>query len=601
MFIKRLLWQLYPSFLLIIIISVVGVAWYSSKSFRDFYLDQVTENLRSHSHLIEDQISVNLAEHDYESINRMCKKIGKVSSTRITVVLPNGEVIAESEPGLDVSRIGNLSDRPEIESALKTGSGKHERLSETLNKKMVYLAIAVKHEGQNVAVIRSSVSVVSIDEALQSIYENLFVAGTVIALVAALVSLAISKKISSPVEQMTAVAKHFASGKLDLRLSLPKAAELADLAEALNKMAQQLDARIDTITEERSQIQAILSSMIEGVLAVDSTGHIVSINKAAAELLGIKSYGTEGLSVEEVVRNPEFQQFIRNTLEDRIRPEEDVLIRNEAGKSLQLYGSVLTDNKGNRSGAVLVLHDITRTRRLEEIRRDFVANVSHELKTPVTSIKGFVETLLDGAAVDSEQTHRFLEIILKHSNRLNAIIEDLLTLSRLEEGSEERKLSFESTELKPTLESAIEFARPKADQKNIRIDMICDEEITANINSPLIEQAVLNFVDNAIKYSQDNSNIFVSAELCEKEVVIKVADQGCGIPKEHLERIFERFYVVDKGRSRKLGGTGLGLSIVKHIAHVHGGHLQVKSTVGKGSVFEIHLPANIDNKSSNNE
>ena len=601
MFIKRLLWQLYPYFLLIIIISVVGVSWYSSHSLRNFYLDHLTENLKSNCLLIEDPISEYLVDHKYEEINDLCKRIGSASSVRITVILPNGDVVGESCPEVKIQNVTNHSDRPEIDGALKNGIGKHERLSETLNKKMMYLALAVFNEGEVIGVIRSSVSVVSIDEALKTFYENLFVAGAIIAGIAAIVSLIISKKIISPVEQMTAVAKHFASGKLDLRLSLPKATELADLAEALNKMAQQLDARIDTITEERSQIQAILSSMIEGVLAVDSSGHIVSINKAAAELLGIRTQGTEGLNVEEVVRNPEFQEFIKDTLENRIMPDEDVLIRNEAGKSLQLYGSALTDNKGNRSGAVLVLHDITRTRRLEEIRRDFVANVSHELKTPVTSIKGFVETLLDGAAVDPEQTQRFLEIILKHSNRLNAIIEDLLTLSRLEEGSEERKLSFERTPVKPTLESAIEFAMHKADQKNIKVELVCDDVITANINSPLIEQAVLNFVDNAIKYSQDNSNIVVSATEGENEILITVADQGCGIPKEHLERIFERFYVVDKGRSRKLGGTGLGLSIVKHIAQVHGGHLEVKSTVGKGSVFEIHLPLNLGNKSINNE
>ena len=591
MFRKRLLWQLYPAFLLIIVISVSGVAWYSSHSFRTFYLNQVTENLRSHAHLIEDQISDYLTAQKFDQIDALCKRIGSVSSTRVTVILPGGKVIGESNPDVNVEDIGNHSYRPEVESAFKTGIGQHQRLSETLNKKMVYLAIAVKRDGEVIAIIRTSLSVVSIDETLKSIYERLFIAGAIIAVCAAIVSLAISKKISSPVEQMTEVARHFASGKLDLRLSMPKAAELADLAGALNKMAQQLDARIDTITEERSQIQAILSSMIEGVLAVDSSGHIVSVNDAAAELLGIDAEGTYGLNVEEVVRNSELQRYIQDTLENRSVPE-DVFIYSDSGRSIQLYGSALTDNKGNRSGAVLVLHDITRTKRLEEIRRDFVANVSHELKTPVTSIKGFVETLLDGSAVDPDQNQRFLEIILKHSNRLNAIIEDLLTLSRLEEGTEKRMLSFERTQIKPTLESAIELARVKADQKNITVELVCGNNITVNMNAPLIEQAVLNFVDNAIKYSQDNSKISVSADVIDNEVAIKVSDQGCGIPKEHLGRIFERFYVVDKGRSRKLGGTGLGLSIVKHIAQVHGGYLKVESVLGKGSTFEIHLPLN---------
>ncbi|RKY25496.1 MAG: hypothetical protein DRP62_01065 [Planctomycetota bacterium] len=265
---------------------------------------------------------------------------------------------------------------------------------------------------------------------------------------------------------------------------------------------------------------------------------------------------------------------------------------NEGGRFLQLYGSGLVDNKDNRSGAVLVLHDITRTRQLEEVRRDFVANVSHELKTPITSIKGFVETLQEGALDKPEESKRFLEIIAKHADRLNAIVDDLLSLSRLEEDSEQRRISFEKTSIRPTLVSAIELSKVKAEEKHITVELLCDKEITAKINSALIEQVVLNLIDNAIKYSQDNSKIQVSTQKTENEVFIKVSDQGCGIEKEHLDRIFERFYVVDKGRSRKLGGTGLGLAIVKHIAQVHNGYVTVESTLGKGSTFIVHLPVN---------
>jgi two-component system phosphate regulon sensor histidine kinase PhoR len=587
---KRLLWQLYPSFLLIIIISVVGVAWYGSWSLRKFYLNQVADDLKSRAHLIEKQISADLTERNFEEMDKLSKQIGATSSTRITVILLTGEVVADSEeiPG----RIKNHADRPEFREALKQDWGSSLRFSETLGKRMMYLAIPLKQDGEVLGVVRTSVPVTAIDDALKSIYGKLFWAGVIIAVCAAAISLAISKKISRPVEQMTEVAKHFASGKLDMRLSIPDAAELAELAKALNEMARQLSARIDTITEERSQIQAILSSMIEGVLAVDSDGHIVSINKAAADLLGIDADESHGLSIEEAVRNPQLQQYIKNTLENKQPTETDRFVLNDNGRFLQLYGSSLTDSKGDRGGAVLVLHDITRTRQLEGVRRDFVANVSHELKTPVTSIKGFVETLLDGAVNEPEQARRFLRIIAKHSDRLNAIIEDLLSLSRLEEDSEKRRLSFEKTSLCPTLVSAIELSKVKADQKNIKVELLCDEKVTAKINAALIEQAVLNLIDNAIKYSRKNSKIQVSTQKAEDEVLIEVSDQGCGIQKKHLDRIFERFYVVDKGRSRKLGGTGLGLSIVKHIAHVHGGHVTIESEVNSGSAFTIHLPVN---------
>lgn len=588
---RRLLWQLYPAFLLIIFISVVGVTWYASQSLYEFELKQVAEDLKSRAYLIEKQISTNLADQKIKEIDDFCKQIAVASSTRITVILPSGEVIADSDeiPG----RMKNHANRPEFQEALRQAWGSSTRFSDTLGKRMMYLAIPIKQYDKVLAVIRTSLPVTTIDEALNSIYKKVFWAGVIIAVFAAMVSLVISKKISRPVEQMTAVAKRFASGQLDLRLSIPRATELAQLAKALNEMAQQLETKIGTITEERSHIQAILSSMIEGVLAVDSSGHIVSINKAAAELLDIDAATSLGLNIEEAVRNHQLQQYIKNTLENEQPPETDSFIVNDGSYYLKLYGTSLTDSQGRKTGAVLVLHDVTRTRRLEEVRRDFVANVSHELKTPVTSIKGFVETLLDGAANDPEQTQHFLEIIAKHSDRLNAIIEDLLSLSRLEEDSEKRRLSFENTSIGPALVSAIELAKVKADQKHITVELVCDNDITAKINSVLIEQAVLNLIGNAIKYSQDNSKIQVVAQQTENEIVIKVSDQGCGIAKEHLSRIFERFYVVDKGRSRKLGGTGLGLSIIKHIAQVHGGYVEVESTVGKGSTFAIHLPLNM--------
>ncbi len=587
MFNKRLLWQLYACFLLIIAISVAGLAWYGSQSLRTFYYKQIFEDLKSRAYLIENQISDYLSGPQFVELDDLCKQIGSASSTRVTVILPNGEVVADSDKKLPIK---NHADRPEFQNAVKNGFGEDTRLSNTLGKRMKYLAIPIKKDDEVLAVIRTSMPVTAIDDALGRIYRRLFWAGVVIAICAAVISLAISKKITRPVEQMTKVAKRFASGELDLRLSIPATAELSELARSLNEMARQLSARIETITKERSQIQAIFSSMIEGVLAVDSLGHIVSINKAAAELLGLDPDSYTGLSVEGVIRNLKLQQYIKNTLENTDSDESDGFVFNYGGRFLQLYGSGLTDSKGNRSGAVLVLHDITRTRQLEQIRRDFVANVSHELKTPVTSIKGFVETLLEGTVNDSEQVKRFLEIIARHSDRLNAIIEDLLSLSRLEEDSEKRRLSFETTNIRPTLVSAIELSKVKADQKNIAVELECKEEVTAKMNAPLIEQAVLNFIDNAIKYSQDNSEILIQAQTTDDEVLIKVSDQGSGIAKDHLGRIFERFYVVDKGRSRKLGGTGLGLSIVKHIAQVHGGYVEVQSTINVGSTFTIHLP-----------
>jgi two-component system phosphate regulon sensor histidine kinase PhoR len=356
-------------------------------------------------------------------------------------------------------------------------------------------------------------------------------------------------------------------------------------------MATQLQERFATITDQRNELDAVLSSMIEGVVAVDGQGRIVSINKAAASLLDIELSKGQNRNVEEVIRNVDLQNFINSTLNSKVPTEADISLPTKGDRLFQLHGASLPTRAGGRTGAVIVLNDITKMRRLENVRRQFVANVSHELKTPVTSIQGYVEALLEGAIKDPQQAERFLRIIAKHSDRLNSIIEDLLILSRLEEDRERKENSFEVTELKPVLASAIELASIKAEDKQMKIQLVCDEQIVVRMNTALLEQAVLNLVENAIKYSPLGGDVRISVEQNGKEVAITVKDNGCGITQEHLPRIFERFYVVDKGRSRKLGGTSLGLAIVKHIAQVHGGSVTVESSPGRGSTFTIHLPS----------
>jgi two-component system phosphate regulon sensor histidine kinase PhoR len=390
---------------------------------------------------------------------------------------------------------------------------------------------------------------------------------------------------------MKKIAEMFASGDLDHRLLVLGTAELDSLANALNRMATQLQERFATITDQRNELDAVLSSMIEGVVAVDRQGRIVSINKATASLLDIELSKAQNRNVEEVIRNVDLQNFINSTLNSKVPTEADISLPTKGDRLFQLHGASLPTRAGGRTGAVIVLNDITKMRRLENVRRQFVANVSHELKTPVTSIQGYVEALLEGAIKDPQQAERFLRIIAKHSDRLNSIIEDLLILSRLEEDRERKETSFEVTELKPVLASAIELASIKAEDKQMKIQLVCDEQIVVRMNTALLEQAVLNLVENAIKYSPLGGDVRISVEQNGKEVAITVKDNGCGITQEHLPRIFERFYVVDKGRSRKLGGTGLGLAIVKHIAQVHGGSVTVESSPGRGSTFTIHLPS----------
>ena len=389
---------------------------------------------------------------------------------------------------------------------------------------------------------------------------------------------------------MRQAAERFARGELGFRLIVPDSEELAGLAEALNQMSQQLQERISTIVRQNNEQRAVLSSMVEGVLAVDNQERVISVNKASGQLLGIDQTQAQGRQParSRAQRRPAAVRQPRLRCHEPI--DDDVVFHGEHEGVLQARSAALHDAQGRGIGAVVVLNDVTDFRRLEHIRRDFVANVSHELKTPITSIKGFVETLLDGAIIDPADAQRFLQIIAKQADRLDAIIEDLLSLSKIEQGEEAGDIELVSGRVKDVIDAAIHICQPKADERKIHICTACEPDVMANMNAALLEQAVINLLDNAIKYSEPGKEVQVLASQFYDEVTITISDRGSGITAEHLPRIFERFYRVDKGRSRKLGGTGLGLAIVKHIVQAHRGHVTVKSTPAVGSVFTIHLP-----------
>ncbi len=585
---KRLLWQLYPSYLIITILALVLVSFYASRSIRSFYYKEIVEDLRARAQLASERILPVLRQLESNEVDRLCKELGGLAAVRLTVILPDGRVAGDTDE--QPAQMENHGDRPEFIEAMSGDFGSSVRYSDTLGKNMMYVALAVREQSRTLAVVRASIPVTAVDQTLADIYAKIAWAGIAAAGCAAGITLLVSRRITRPIEQMKEAARHFASGQLDHRIPVPESSELAELAKSLNETARRLQVTINTITRQRNRLEAVLASMAEGVVAVDPRGHLVSINKAASGLLDIDAGSAVGRNVEEVIRDVDIQRFIQETLTGTEPTDADVVLRSAQPLSLHLRGTRLSDEQGNKSGAVIVLSDMTLMHRLENVRRDFVANVSHELRTPVTSIKGFVETLLEGAINEPQQAQRFLKIISDHTNRLIAIIDDLLSLSRLEEDGKARIITHEKTKVCSVLASAIELCKPKAEQKQIQIGLNCDEHIEVPMNATLVEQAVFNLVDNAIKYSNPECTVQVIAETTADEVTIAVKDSGCGIEKKHLERIFERFYVADKARSRKLGGTGLGLSIVKHIAQLHCGSVMVESIPGRGSTFTLHLP-----------
>lgn len=400
----------------------------------------------------------------------------------------------------------------------------------------------------------------------------------------------VSKMITAPLERITQGITRLSMGKFDEPVEGGPALETAELAEKINHMAGELSGRITAGASETQSGEAILACIEEGVLAVDQDRKIIRLNPKARQVLGIPASKTEGLSLDEVLRHGELARFIDEGLASRTPEEKDILMAPLRERLARVARSPLYRPNGDYWGLVVTIRDVTRLRRLENLRKDFAANVSHELRTPVTSIKGFVETLRAGAVKSPEKAAEFLKIIERHIERLTAIIEDLLSLSRIERDSETGAVPFRIAPVKEALDKAVEDAAVKAGDKKVEIEIDCDKQLLARINAPLLESAVYNLIDNAINYSERGGKIMVSAALEGGVLSIHVRDYGCGIEKEHLERIFERFYRVDDARSRKLGGTGLGLSIVKHIALAHGGRVTVDSAPGEGSVFSIHIP-----------
>jgi two-component system phosphate regulon sensor histidine kinase PhoR len=409
------------------------------------------------------------------------------------------------------------------------------------------------------------------------------------ALIASLGFIAIYR-ISRSIEVTREGARRFAEGDLQYRLPIPPSEELAGLAQTLNQMAAQLDERITTINRQRNEEEAILGSMVEGVIAVNPDTSIRQINPAAAALIGAQAGNMMGRALSEVIRNRELHALVESTF-DRGEPVEgEIVLHGKEERFLQTHCTPLRNEAGAGIGALVVFNDITHLRRLERVRRDFVANVSHELKTPLTSIKGFVETLMEGALDQPEEAMRFCQIISKQVDRLQAIIEDLLSLSRIEQEVEQENIELKPGCLLDILHAATHSVALHAQDKNISIEVEGSPEAVARINAPLLEQVAVNLLDNAIKYSDHGKKVALSIVPAEHQWELRFADQGFGIESMHLKRIFERFYRVDKARSRKAGGTGLGLAIVKHIVTAHGGHIQVASQPGVGSVFTVYLP-----------
>lgn len=535
------------------------------------------------------------------------RDLGNRTVARVTVVAVDGTVLADSAVrDIDLSSLENHKSRPEIDQALSTGQGQAVHFSHTTGERTMYRAVLMRAASHtSPLVVRVGLPMVELDRELSETRRHLVLVFGTAFLVALLLSVWLAQSIAKPLSDIVSAARQLDIGNLALHIRTTAQDEVGLLASTLNRAADHLQTKIDELSEDRAQLLAVLTSMVEGVMVLDYRGHVLQVNPALERMFGISRVEVRGRPYTDLFRHQQLNELVAIILRSSAHHQDEIVLP-LTGRCLQIEASPAGGKRENEACVVLVFHDITDLRRLEKIRKDFVANVSHELRTPLTSIKGYVEALLDGAKDDPVASTKFLDIILKQSDRLNLIIEDLLELSKIESGG----MSFkeEPIELRSLVERALSVIKPIADKNRHHLTTAIDAGLPAVAGDEgRLVQVLTNLLDNAIKYTPKGGTITVGATLISSlgkpsppvnMIEISVADTGIGIPEQDRPRVFERFYRVDKARSRELGGTGLGLAIVKHIVEGHGGQVWVEANRPRGSRFVVRLPITPDRQLS---
>lgn len=567
--------KFFASYILIIFLLSASILLFSFKIIRNSYTDILSRDLENLVRTLSPQVLSLLKKGSTAQLDKFVKKLGSEINTRITVIDPEGVVLADSEENPDLME--NHKNRPEIREVFQNKVGKSLRFSMTIKEEMLYIAVPLRENNDLYGFLRASLFLKDINKLISQIRKAIAQITGIFIIIAIIGALMLSRSLSRPIKHLSKAARQLASGKFNIRVFLPQEDELKNLADSFNYMAEKTQNLFTELSRQKEELNNIISSIQYGLLVLDKEGKIKMSNSSFQELA--KNKKIQGKFYWEVIREPALEKLINKTSKAKNNINAELKVNNK----IFLCSSAFLLHQEE---ILVIFHDITEIKNTEKIKKDFISNVSHELRTPLTSIKGFVESLKP--EIEDKNLH-YLDILKRNTDRLINIVNDLLVISELED--KETTLKIENVNLNQLTKDIKKIFEHKLKEKGLKLELILPKkDIIIKADLFQLEQVFINLIDNAIKYTEKGT-ISINIKRDEKNIVIKIEDGGIGIPKEHLNRIFERFYVVSKSRSRNLGGTGLGLSIVKHIVLLHNGEIEVNSTTGKGTKFIITIPA----------
>ena len=590
---SRIFWRVFGTYGVLLVSAIGLLGMVVVGRVEQHFLQQIEGSLRIKAVLVREAVRGWPGGSDAAALQSRMIALRKQIATRITLIDDDGTVLADSEA--DPAQMENHSDRPEVRQARESPFGTTTRFSRAVQQPMMYVAVRTGADRGDVAFVRVAVPLDNVRQQLGELRNVVWTTAAITGVVALLLAFWLVRRITHPLQELTGVAEHIAAGRYGHKVYAVGRDEIGQLAQSFNHMSERLAAQFAQLAEDREQLRMILSGMVEGVVALDAQQRVLFANERAGQLLEFPAQTSAGRKLWELVRRPNLQQVVQRAL-DASEPHRDELVwSSPTYKSITVHAARLPGPPPR--GAVLVFYDTTELRRLENLRQEFVANVSHELKTPLAVIKAYVETLQAGAVDDPEHCGPFLERIAEQTDRLHALILDLLSLARIEAGEE--AFEFRAVPVGPAVAACVERHRARATAKNLQLVFIAPPEVDPeNIQTAIVawadeeslNQILDNLVDNAVKYTPASGRIQLRWRSVGENVCVEVEDNGTGIPDQDLPRIFERFYRVDKARSRELGGTGLGLSIVKHLVQSMQGTDTAASREGHGTTFTVLLP-----------